>query len=102
MKRYVFLLIALPLAGCHAGQQEQQLAKCVFDAESNNPAETWLAGGERQTYVWLCMAAHGYTLNRGQGACERSAYAPDAALYAQCYEPRARASALLYKMEKVR
>ena len=97
----MILLLALPLVGCDAGQQLQQhLAQCLFDAESNYPRATWLAGDERQSYVSFCMAAHGYTLNRTQRSCAEKIYrAPEAALYVQCYEPSARLSLLLHKLK---
>jgi hypothetical protein len=100
MKRCLILLFAFSLAGCNSGQQQQQLARCASDAESVYPDGTWLAGDDRQSYVWLCMAAHGYQLNRGQGACAASNPTPDVALYAQCYQPSAKTSALLYRMEQ--
>jgi hypothetical protein len=101
MKRYLILLIALLLAGCDADQKQVQLARCVYDAETSYPSATWLLGDTRQSYVWLCMAAHGYTLNRGQDTCVgKFSLANDAVLYAQCYEPSAKFSSLLYQLEK--
>ncbi|HTS40398.1 MAG TPA: hypothetical protein VMH84_07650 [Xanthobacteraceae bacterium] len=96
MKRYAYLLIALPMIGQAAAQQpqqQQQLARCVFGAESDYPDSVWPAG-DRQTYVWLCMAAHGYKLSRMKNGCMGSVSGADAVLYAQCYEPNAPASPL--------
>jgi len=45
----------LPIIGQAAAQQpqqQQQLARCVFGAESDYPDSVWPAG-DRQTYVWL-------------------------------------------------
>lgn len=100
MKRYLILLIALPLIGCGVDRPQEQLARCVYDAQTSYPTATWLLGDARQNYVWLCMAAHGYTLNRAQNACaEKSSPVADAALYAQCYEPRARLSSMVNRFE---
>jgi hypothetical protein len=105
MTRLLVLWLAFVLAGCDSGRRQEQLgqeqlAKCVFDAETDYPDTTWLAGDARQSYVWLCMAAHGYILNRGQQACARAIPAEaDAVLYVQCYEPSGRLPAAFYRME---
>ncbi len=102
MKRWLILLLAIPLVGCGAAQQQQQqLAGCIFEAENNYPGATWLAGDDRQRYVWLCMSAHGYILNRTQKSCTgKISSTLEAALYVQCYEPRTRFTFLLYKLDK--
>ena len=99
MKRCLALLLALPLMGCFADQQ-QQLAKCIADAELEHENETWLVQGSRQQYVWLCMAASGYRINHRQDACGKTlSPMADTPLYAQCYEPIARFSLLIHKLE---
>ena len=99
MKRCLILLLALPLMGCFADQQ-QQLAKCIAEAELEHENETWLIADARQTYVWLCMAAYGYRLNRQQSICHHTIPPMgDAALYAQCYQPGGRFSLLIHKLE---
>ena len=101
MKRYLILLIALPLAGCYADRKQEQLARCVYDAETSYPNATWLLGDARQSYVWLCMAAQGYTLSRARNTCTGNySLASDAVLYAQCYQPSAKFPSLVYKFEK--
>jgi len=72
MKQFLILLLTLPLMGCYADQQ-QQLGRCIFDAENIHPDSTWLSDDARQNYTWLCMAANGFRLNRLQNTCEGSA-----------------------------
>src|SRR5262245_51682497 len=99
MKRCLVLLLALPLTGCFADQQ-QQLAKCIAEAELEHENETWLTHNARQNYVWLCMAVNGYRLNGRQENCRQTIWPMgDAALYAQCYEPIGRFSGLIHKLE---
>ena len=101
MKRCLVLVLALPLMSCAADQQ-QQLAKCVFEAEQEYQSETWLYDESRQSFVWLCMAANGYRLNRQHEICSR-AFTPtgNAVLYAQCYEPIGTTARLIYSFEKM-
>jgi hypothetical protein len=99
MKRCLVLLLALPLIGCYADQQ-QQLGRCIFDAGNKYPQGTWLPGRERQSFVWLCMAANGYQLNRLRDVCSRSLMPMDnAVLFAQCYEPIGKFAFLIHKFE---
>jgi hypothetical protein len=99
MRRCLILLLALPLTGCFADQQ-LQLGRCMVDAESKYPNATWWVGGERQNYVWLCMAANGYELNRWQKSCRALiSPTPDTVLYPQCYQPVGKFVSLLYKLE---
>src|SRR5262249_8067517 len=101
MKRFLLLLISLPLVGCSIDQQRQQLARCIFDAEQTMVGWSWLPGDKRQTYVWLCMSIAGYQLNRSQAACrDHGLPIEDAALFAQCYEPRATTPYLTYRIER--
>jgi len=97
MTRALVLLLALPLVGCMADQRKQ-LAKCISDAEREYPRTNWVDEGARQQYVWLCMAAHGYSLSPQQKICSESPDG-DLVLYAQCYEPARRTPALLQKLE---
>jgi hypothetical protein len=84
--------------GCLSDQQ-QQLAKCTSDSETRHPYETWLADDARQRYVWLCMAANGYRLNRDQNACAPSVPISEVVIYAQCYQPIPMISRLAHKLE---
>jgi hypothetical protein len=109
MKRYLIFLIAWPLAGCdvnstnadqkNATQKQVQLARCVYEAETSYSSATWLPGDARQSYVWLCMAAQGYALNRGRTCEAKATPAADAALYAQCYEPNSKSFSQFSKLK---
>src|SRR5262245_1857078 len=99
LKHGLVVLAALPLLGCLADLR-QQLAKCISDAEREHRSETWLVENAGQNYVWLCMAAHGYRLNGRQSNCPQPVLPiTDAVLYAECYEPTARMSRLIQKVE---
>lgn len=98
MYRGLVLLLALPLLGCMADQQ-QQLAKCISEAEQEYNEGTWVLDDTRQKYVWLCMAANGYRLNRLQNACSADLPATEAMLYGQCYQPIGKTSAWLQRLE---
>src|SRR5262249_36592664 len=99
MKRCLIFLLALPLLGCVADQQ-RHLAGCISEAEREYPQDAWLMTETRQSFVWFCMAAHGYRRGRQQAACSEVLLPTDTAvLYAQCYRPTGRLSLLSYRIE---
>ena len=97
MKRWLIFLLILPLLGCQPGQQEQQLARCVLDAETRYPDSIWRYEDERQSYVWLCMSVAGYVLNPKLSGCvKKISPSQEAPLFVECYEPRERMSYVRY------
>ena len=102
MKRWMVILLFLPLCGCFA-DQKKQLAACELDArralgtdftikqESLNP---WNSSGGR--FIELCMEAAGYERGVMNDACNP---AISFVIQASCYQPADWLGQLIYNME---
>ena len=96
MNRAFVALIALPLSGCFA-DQEQQVASCENEAMHTHPREQLSTGAHIGDYMQTCMEAHGYDWNLTDKRCrvtntvERNPY---------CYTPSDPLDRLLYLIEE--
>jgi hypothetical protein len=96
MNRALIPLIALPLSGCFA-DQEQLVASCESEATQTYPRERLSTSAYIGDYMQACMQAHGYYWSLADKRCqvtstvERNPY---------CYAPDNWLNRLLYVLEE--
>jgi hypothetical protein len=95
----IAIVLVLPLGGCVAEQQQQQLASCKLEAARAYPNEPANIRGDEKVedYMETCMEAHGYEFSESATTCiaDISAYKRDA----PCYVPTSWFARLIYRLE---
>ena len=97
MKQIAAVLLAFPLAGCFAGQQ-QKVAACKLEAMRLYPDKD-----DRRNdvfdYTVTCMKAHGFEYDTEQPKCSISMGSYYTAADPHCYIPIGWVQRLIYRIE---
>lgn len=99
MKSLAVVLASFPLLGCYV-DQEQQAAKCKFEAQKTYPdLENMYLSPRAATLIELCMATAGYDFDYDNRSCA----SPDGLVSEKsdpyCYVPRNRLDRLSQAIE---
>jgi hypothetical protein len=104
MKRWMVILLFLPLCGCYA-TQKKQLAACEFESRralgkdftiKQESLDPWDSSGGR--LIELCMEGAGYERGILDVDCNPSI---SPVIQARCYQPADALVQLIYKMQTV-